>query len=495
MRTRFRLLGWLVLAGVWAPAPAAGTSPPAADAVIAPVTTRHEVTLGGATRIPYFATFAEYVLSDDEGRPQATISATSYVRADAARPEQRTVVFFFNGGPGASSSPLHFGALGPRLRGKRGEDGERRMVENPSSLVDAADLVYIDPVGTGFSRPLPGGDTSRYWNNAGDAAAALELIRRWLEGHGRTASPVIIVGQSYGGYRLARMMEHAADLNLAALVLISPALENVGARSDLDHVFDLPTMAAAAWYHERIERGEQSVEEWFDAASEFARTGYLAGLFEGAALAPAERHRLASRISAFIGLPAELIAEHELRIDSQDFLETLLRDEERLVGRLDTRVTGPVPEDAPPDRPAAANDPALGLGATNVITAPDIRQYLTQELGVETPRDYVSLTLDVNFQWDRSDPQSLPGAPGPARHIAAIMQAKPELELVLMAGIYDLAVPLLAPLYSIRHAAIPLDRVTVARFEAGHSPYEGAAGRERMSRLFRRLIEHNTGAP
>jgi carboxypeptidase C (cathepsin A) len=489
-----RLLCCLVLAGLWAPVPAAGASCEV-DGAIAPVTTRHEVTLGSGTRIPYFATFAEYALCDDEGRPQATISATAYLRADVTQPERRTVVFFFNGGPGASSSPLHFGALGPRLRGNRGKDGGRRMIENPSSLVDAADLVYIDPVGTGFSRPLPDNDASRYWNNAGDAAAALELIRRWLERHGRTASSVIIVGQSYGGYRLARMMEHAADLNLTALVLISPALDNVGTRSDLDYVFDLPTMAAAAWFHHRIERGGYAVEDWFDAAEEFARTAYLAGLFEGAALAPAERHRLATRIAAFIGLPPEFIAEHDLRVDSQTFLETLLRDEERLVGRLDTRVTGPVPEDPPPDRPAAANDPALGLGATNVITAPDITRYLTRELGVETSREYVSLTLDVNFQWDRSDPQSLPGAPGPARHIAAIMREKPELDLVLMAGIYDLAVPLLAPLYAIRHAAIPLDRVTVARFEGGHSPYDGAEGRERMSRLFRTLLMHNSGTP
>jgi carboxypeptidase C (cathepsin A) len=292
----FVWLGWLVFAGVCAPAAAAEPLAPAAGPTIAPVTARHGVTLADGSRIAYVAGFTEYVLADEEGKPQASISATSYVRAGVTGREERPVVFFFNGGPGASSSPLHFGALGPRLRGERGETGSRVMTENPDSLIDAADLVYIDPVGTGFSRALPGGDGSRYWSNEGDAAAVLELIRRWLDGHERMAAPVIIVGQSYGGYRLARMMEHAGDLNLTALVLISPALENVGHESDLDHVFRLPTMAAAARYHERVDSGGRSVAEWFDQAAEFARTDYLAGLFPGAALAPAERQRLAERI-------------------------------------------------------------------------------------------------------------------------------------------------------------------------------------------------------
>ncbi|HZD51754.1 MAG TPA: hypothetical protein VE175_01795, partial [Woeseiaceae bacterium] len=135
MKTILRLFGLLLLAGAWAPALSAGSAI-TADDVIAPVTTRHEVTIGGV-RIPYLATFAEHVLADEKGEPQATISATSYVRADVANRASRAVVFFFNGGPGASSSPLHFGALGPRLRTERDARGRRRIAENPSSLVDA----------------------------------------------------------------------------------------------------------------------------------------------------------------------------------------------------------------------------------------------------------------------------------------------------------------------------------------------------------------------
>lgn len=492
MKTVSKLLAGVLLATAALHAAAAvDTRAPArtpdAEAIIAPVTTRHSVTVDGK-EIPYLATFGETVLSDEDGRPQATISATSYVRADVRDRSSRPVAFFFNGGPGASSSPLHFGSLGPRQRTDRDAAGQRKIVENSRSLVDAADLVYIDPVGTGFSRQLPSGDATSYWSNAGDAAAVLYLIRTWLKENERDASPVVITGQSYGGYRLARMMKDAEDLNITALVLISPSLENPGAASDRDRVFDLPSMAAAAWYHNKFDRGGKTALQWFEDAADFARTDYLVGLFQGSALPPDERDRLATRMSHFIGLPAQFIAESNLRIGSEKFLNALLEEEQKLVGRLDGRVTGPVPVD-PPDRPAAANDPALGLGASNVIVSKDIGNYLRQELNVPSARDYVSLTLEVNFKWDRSDSDSLPGTPGPGRNIAEIMNKKPDIELLVMGGIYDLATPLLGSMYAVEHAGIPLDRVTIAMFEAGHSPYEGDRNLERMSRLYRSLIE------
>lgn len=490
MKTLSKLLAAGLLGALPLQALTASDAPASAvvdEPIIEPVTTCHSATVD-KRKVPYLATFGETVLTDADGQPQATISATAYVRADVRDRAERPVVFFFNGGPGASSSPLHFGALGPRHRTDRDAAGLRQIVENTQSLIDAADLVYVDPVGTGFSRQLLGGDARPYWSNAGDAAAVLHLVRTWLEDNEREASPVIMTGQSYGGYRLARMMKDAGDLNLRALVFISPSLRNPGTDSDLDRVFDLPSMATAAWYHERIERDGKSAEQWFADAASFARTEYLVGLFQGAALPAAERDRLAARMSALIGLPAETIAESDLRIDSETFLNALLADRKLLVGRLDARVTGPVPTDAPPDRPAAANDPALGLGSSNVITSKDIGRYLREELEVPTARDYVSLTLDVNFKWDRNDPESQPGAPGPARNIAAIMEQKPELEVLLMGGIYDLATPLLGSIYDIEHAGIPMDRVTIAEFEAGHSPYEGEQNLARMSELFRTLI-------
>ncbi|WP_049974488.1 hypothetical protein, partial [Azospirillum sp. B4] len=383
------------------------------------------------------------------------------------------VLFVFNGGPGASSSPLHFGAFGPRSIVK-GADGTRAMPDNPHSLLADADLVFIDPVGTGFSRVLPGGDGHPYWNPDGDAQAVLGLIRDWLRDNDRAGSPIYIAGESYGGFRLATMMKFVGDLPLAGLIFISPALdfsataENPG--NDLPYIFELPAMAATAWKHGRAKVDAQTPEQVFQIAADYAEGPYALALLKGGRLPAAERDAVAARLADLIGLPAKAIADANLRIGTQTFLEALLADQGLVVGRLDGRVTGPAPKDAPADRPAAAKDPALGLGRTNVITSSVATDYFKRELGVPVDRDYVSLTLDVNFAFSyqsgkRENAFYLNAAPD----VAPVMKAQPKIRLLLAGGYYDLAVPLLSARYAIDRAGIPLDRVTVAAFDAGQA--------------------------
>ncbi|HVW71366.1 MAG TPA: alpha/beta hydrolase fold domain-containing protein, partial [Steroidobacteraceae bacterium] len=218
------------------------------EPLLGPVVTQHEMTSGG-TRLAYTATFAETPLSDASGTVRATISATSYVLERVKDRKRRPVMFLFNGGPGASSSPLHFSAFGPRRLTDERDPAQRKLVDNEYSLLDAADLVFIDPVGTGFSRERPGTPSGAYWNVESDAAAALQLIHKWLESNGCKDSPVFIAGESYGGFRLATMMEHAEDLPIAGLILISPMLDASASVSapgnDLPYIFDLPSMAVA----------------------------------------------------------------------------------------------------------------------------------------------------------------------------------------------------------------------------------------------------------
>src|SRR5690606_35699558 len=188
-------------------------TPVAADGPLAPARARHSVTVGGA-EIPYLASWSELVLANGAGVPQATISATSYVREGVPNPAQRPVLFLFNGGPGASSSPLHFSAFGPR-RLMQAEPGRaRKLVENHDSLIDPADLVFLDPVGPGFSPELREGGGKAYWSPEGDAQAVLAFIRHWLSENNRAASPVFVAGESYGGYRLALMARHMENLNV-----------------------------------------------------------------------------------------------------------------------------------------------------------------------------------------------------------------------------------------------------------------------------------------
>ena len=247
------------------------------EAPIGSVATRHEIQLG-KTKLAYTATFAETPLQDDKGALQATISATSYVLDGVRDRSHRPVIFLFNGGPGASSSPLHFSAFGPRLlTNEKDAEGLRKLADNSNTLLDVADLVFIDPVGTGFSRERPGAQSGAYWGVESDAAAALQLIRKWLVDNGRAESPLFIAGESYGGFRLATLLEHTDDLPLAGLIFISPMLDASGSSgapgNDLPYIFELPSMAVAAWEHHKIDRAGRTIEQVYAEAEHFAQSG------------------------------------------------------------------------------------------------------------------------------------------------------------------------------------------------------------------------------
>ncbi|MGB8010063.1 MAG: hypothetical protein WCF68_00500 [Terriglobales bacterium] len=524
-----RLLLYPIACAVLAagPALAAGqTSPPVAPAsagranptsdssvlwpeVIAPASSHHVLHLGDRT-ISYIATWSSISLKDAEGVPQATISATSYVREnvredvreDVRERAARPVVFAFNGGPGASSSPVHFNILGPRRFGPPDAQSQSTFIDNPQTLLDAADLVLIDPVGTGFSRELCAGGGRAYWSPQGDSKAAQTFIRDWLRENKRSTSPVYIVGESFGGYRLAEMAKDIGDLNIAGLILISPGTDmsgEAGAAADQHFVFTLPSMAAAAYAQKRIPAAGSGVEQVFEEARAFAQSDYVVALQQGSALAAAERDRLAEHMAKLIGLPAATIAAANLRIDTQDFLEQLVPG--KIVGRLDTRVAAPKPE-APlvAGRPKAADDPALHLGASNVIRNARARDYLRDEIGVKTGLDYISLTLDVNFAWDwNSGSHQIEDNLrylNPTPNLAKLMNDKPASRLLLLSGYYDLATPLLYQRYALTHSGVPLARTRMAAFAAGHTVYEDDAVRQQVSKELHDFIAgKNVSAP
>jgi carboxypeptidase C (cathepsin A) len=449
------------------------------EPLIAATRTTHSLTLG--KRLIFTATFEEIPLYDVEGRMQASISATSYVLDKVRRPLGRPVMFLFNGGPGASSSPLHFSAFGPKHY-RADASGSRVLVDNPNSLLDVSDLVFIDPVGTGFSRERAGGVSGLFFSPRADADSILTLIRQWLKDNHREGSPIYIAGESYGGFRLALMMQHVNDLPLAGLILISPFLDPSGTAStvgnDQPFIFNLPSFAVAAWEHRKAGRTQPDAAAVYAEALAYAQGEYALALQRGDALDAATRDKVAERVSALIGLSREEVLKANLRVDSEDFLGQLLADQSLEVGRLDTRVTAPKVPPANPDRPAAANDPALGLGASNVIKSETAKSYLQKDLTVKTGRDYISLSLDVNFRFkwselfepkDSHDQESFYFNSTP--NIAAVMKKQPALRLLVVGGYFDLAVPLSAPRYAIEHAGIPLNRVTMAALPTGHSVF------------------------
>ena len=438
--------------------------------------------------IPFQASWTEVPLSDSGSEPQAVMSTLTYLRRDATQPEGRPVLFVWGGGPGGQSLGLAFGGLGPRLLTPADSKGERRFVDNPDSLIELADLVFIDAVGTGFTGELRPGGGKPYWGVEGDAGAFEVAIRAWLEAHGRTRSPIYLVGESYGGFRIGKVLGRLKGLNVAGAILISPGINLSSVRGDLsavsadphwtggiddDQAFinNLPTMAVVAVAQHRVDARGRTPVEIYEAARRFAQGPYASALQQGDLLPASERDRLATEISDLIGIPAATIAQAGLRLQSQAFLEALVPG--RVVGRLDARVLGDPPkQQADSPRIGAKDDPSLGMNGGNIITSPWIAKYLKDEVGVRTERPYVRVDLNVNDAWnwnsgDRSLEGNIVGLDvGP--DLGKFLRATPGARLLLLSGYYDMAVPVLAQEGELAHIGAPKGRIVMKRYEAGH---------------------------
>lgn len=456
-------------------------------AVRAPVvaTTQHVGTFNGQ-KVAYKAIVAETFLTDAGGAPSGSLVTTAYVRTDA-RDAARPVLFLFNGGPGASTTPLHFGAFGPK---KRTEDGpNQRMVDNPDSILDAVDLVFIDPIGTGYSRPLPGVDGKQFWSRSGDAAAVKTVMAQWLKANGREASPRYMLGQSYGTTRAALVAGIGADLKLDGVLLF--ALVGNPSGLEMPYVTTLPTFATTAWYHRKVDRAGRSVQQIHDETVEFARTAYVTALIKGASLPEAEKRAVAEKMSAMIGLPTEFILAKNLRLSREDFMFNLLKDQGLRTGQLDGRATARL--DAPARRPPY-DDPGMGFaeprpsgpaptGALPVAKGMNaLESYFKDTLKFRTGETYNSLNLDVNAAWDHQGMADVNGLLGKA------MQASPKLRLFWAAGYYDVTTPPYGARYALDQAGVPGERLTAAYFDGGHSVFTDPGNHAALSAAVRKFV-------
>ena len=427
----------------------------------------------GEDLVSYGVHWDSLALEVDEDGNETTISGTAYIRSCDCEPNMRPVMFLFNGGPGASSSPLHF-ALGPSRRNRQGE--ETTFADNPDTLLRVADLVFVDPVETGFSRSASPDGESRFLGVEGDVEAVAAFIDHWLEAHDRSGAPIFIAGQSYGGYRLANMVPQLGGLDVRGLVMVSPALDMGGSNGDAGHVFALPTMAATAWRFGKSSIDAENEPEAWEKARVFAESDYLVALQRGDLIADAERQAIAERVAEITGLPKTLVLESDLRVDIQDFLENVLADENQLVSRLNTAVTQEKRPPANPDRPDGANDPSLGLGRSNKIISDDIGAYLKRLTGLIREDGYRSLNLDANFAWDwrRSGKRpvfSSNATPG----LAQFLEQNEDARLLVFGGYRDLAVTVLETQYALSHAGLPQGRVKFEKMVSGHSPFDEEA--------------------
>lgn len=462
-------------------------SPVAATRAPAAAVTQHTGVFNGQS-VKYAAVVAETFLRDAAGAPAASIVTTAYVRTDVKDKANRPVLFLFNGGPGASTTPLHFGAFGPKKR--EGGGAAERMVDNPDSPLDAVDLVFIDPVGTGYSRPLPGHDGKAFWSRTGDALAVKTIISDWLRANGREVSPRYMLGQSYGTTRAALVAGIGQDLNLDGILLF--ALVGNPPGHEMPYLTSLPAFATVAWHHQRMDRAGRSVEQVYEEAVAFARGQYVTALIKGSSLSAAEKRAVAQKMSALIGLPAEFIEAKDLRLSKEDFMFNLLKDQGVRTGQLDGRATRPF--DAPAQRPPY-DDPGMNYAqprpappaATGVVPASKrglsaVDSYFQEHLRFRTAETYNALNLDVNSAWDHE------GMADVNSRIGEAMQRDPKLRLFWAAGYFDITTPAYSGRYALDQAGVPSERLTAAYFNGGHSVFTDPANHTALSEAVRKFV-------
>lgn len=448
----------------------------------------------GGQRVAYRATIADTILSSEDGKAEAVIVTTSYVKtpADATRP----VFFIYNGGPGSGSVWLQMGAFGPKrvaIPSDARDDGAPPypLVDNPESLLDVADLVFIDPPGTGFSYLTQGTDPKKYYGLKQDGRAVADVIRRWINDNGRWSSPKYLGGESYGTSRTAMVVDELEgstynDVGLNGLILISTILDFAGREptpgNEMAYVVALPNMATAAYFHGKAQAA--SVAAIAEEARQFAIGPYASALLKGQELPQAERAAVRAELARLTGLSEEYLEQADLRVTDQRFYKELLRDRGLTVGRLDSRYTGRDYDNAgeTPD-----NDPSF-YGIDAGYTAA-INQWARETLGYTTDRQYQSIG-NVGGQWD----WSLGSGWGRNAYlniaplIGKAMRQNSGLRLFNAQGYYDFATPFFGAEYSLKRTGIPQDRITWEYYDAGHMMYIRDEDRAKLSADIRAFI-------
>lgn len=459
-----------------------GTEAPALPVKAAPdavATTRHEATIGGIAAA-YTASAGTMRLPDYDGKPRADVFFVSYTldRPDGVTDAQRPILFAFNGGPGSSSVWLHLGAIGPR-RVRLGTEGEHlpppyTLVNNDHSWLDLADLVFIDPVGTGYSRATEGVDPHDFHGLHEDISAVGDFIRLWTTRHQRWDSPVFLAGESYGTTRAAGLAGYLQDTHgmyVSGIVLVSAVLDFQTIRfaegNDSPYWLFLPSYTATAWHHRRLDAELQAdLPGALRQAEAFARGDYLLALARGDEMPAAEREAIAGRLARLTGLSREFVLRCDLRVEQTRFCKELLRDRGLTVGRLDSRFTGI-------DRDDAGQSPGYDPSYAAILGpyAACLNAYVREELQYENDHPYEILTGRVH-PWSYASNQNRYVNVAPT--LRGAMSQNPHLRVLLCSGYYDLATPYFAADYTMAHMGLDetqRGRVTTAYFHAGHMMY------------------------
>jgi len=483
-----------VLAGV---APAAEDKPPTGSSEPpALVETQHSITLNGHA-LEYRAIAETIGLTDQKGEPSASVFTVAYL-AEPAAGERRPVAFVFNGGPGAASVFLHLGALGPRILDTPPSGAVPNppihLIDNTATWLAFTDLVFIDPVGTGFSRGKGKEDNpdKPFWNVQSDINSLGAVARRWLTRHQRWNSAVYLVGESYGGFRaaaMARSLPRDVGITVSGLVLLSPALDTTILHPDISDIlapaFNLPSFAATA-----AALAGRSAPDAMSEAEHFALTDYPAGIAAIKGVPPAGDPFI-TRVAQLIGLPEDVVRKARGRVSGHLFARELRRDRGEVLSLYDGTVTRPSTSDPANDN---AGDPVLDASIAAYTAA--FQTYAESELGYRTEQPYRVLPREVSREWNWDSGHEGGGLGLPLSALENTLFAHPETRLLIANGRYDLVTPYLASRWLIDQLSVPAEiraGIRLRVYEGGHMMYMRPISRAALAADAAELFAPETG--
>jgi carboxypeptidase C (cathepsin A) len=458
-----------------------------------PVVTEHEIRLNGKT-LSYFVTSGMMPYRNAEGEHEANFFYTAYTVGSANGDPNRPLTFCFNGGPGSSSVWLHLGGLGPK-RVELEPEGwmpqpPYRLIDNQFTWLDKSDLVFIDPVGTGYSRANNAELVKKFHGVQGDIESVGEIIRLYLVKNGRWTSPIYLSGESYGTTRAAGLAGYLVDKGVAlnGILLISMIFNYLTHEfhpgNDLPSVLFLPTYTATAWYHKRLpaDLQEKPLRDALAEVEQWASSSYLIALLKGDALQGEERSAIVRDLARYSGLSEEVVERSNLRIDIHRFCKELMRDQKRTVGRLDSRYTG---IDAVAITETPDYDPSLA--AIRPPFTSTINRYLRFDLGYENDDEYYILN-GLKWEWG----SGRDGYPNTSEGMRSAFAKNEHMKIYVALGYYDLATPYFAAQYTLDHLGLDpsqQDRIVTSDYEVGHMVYVHMDGLRTLKRDFDTFID------
>jgi carboxypeptidase C (cathepsin A) len=462
--------------------------------------TQHTARIGGQS-ISYTATASTTLLKNDKGEPESLMYSTAYTENGIKDLSKRPIIFLYNGGPGSASIWLHMGAWGPRRvvtsNAEPTSGPPYQLVDNNYSLLDKADLVFIDPVGTGFSHALGKAKDSDFWGVDTDVKSLAQFISIYLSKNHRWNSPKLLYGESYGTFRsvaLANYLQEHDGIYLNGMVLQSNVLDlgtlNFGMGDDRSYILYLPTYAAIAWHYDLIKNKPADLPAFLEKVRQFASTDYNDALMKGAAISESEKTKIAQQLAAFTGLGESYIEKANLRVTMQQFRAEILRSRGVTIGYYDGRYTSPTYDLLEENAQAM---PSYS-GIVGAFTAA-FNSYVRDELKFGEGMTYKVLPNAPSQQWKWKSAtnagQGWPSAPNVEPDLVSDLLDNAGLQVQVENGYFDLSTPFFASEFTMDHLLLPksaADRIQFKYYEAGHMMYLRQSALEQLAANVRAFI-------